>query len=206
MQNFMEKIPIMISFINNKLSPIYTVIKEKFSLNCSFISESMNTPFNFFIFFSFISSFIFFFGELVCNLLGVLYPMFYGIRILKDQKTQSVNEQDESIMQENQFSPFVTIYKYFFLHGLMTVFETLFGFIFFLLPGYYFIKFTIIYLLVRNNLEMSDKVFEYVILMYKNYDMDNKLINISSMLRQRFLMLLKNLQKNQEQSTHPKVE
>ena len=75
-------------------------------------------------------------------MLGIIYPLMYWLSVRSDYT--------------NRISNLLLLNKYWIMFGLLTLFESVFGFVLNLIPGYYYLKFVMIYLLMRNNFALSD--------------------------------------------------
>jgi len=153
-QNFMAKIVLIVNIIRFELFK-----KVNHSL------QIFNSPFVCLPIMGGILFFIMTAIESFCNLFGIIYPIWYEVYLF--------NENPIDIRQ------LMSVNKYWMLFSTSALIDSFFGFILHLIPGFFYFKFIMIYLLVRNDFVMSETVFgcikQYVMTLisyvYRNHQM-----------------------------------
>src|SRR5438445_5271616 len=138
-QTFFSYANSLISYLNEKLAGPSKYILEKLSINPETLPEILNTPvaiFGILIFILF--SVLSFASNLLCNLVAILYPLYYNFVFLTKERDESEQFQETSL----------TFNKYWVIYGLVNVLEIFFSFVLYLVPFYFHLKLLFIYFLV----------------------------------------------------------
>lgn len=144
-------------YLNTKLVVPTRFLQSKLSLKTETLPENLRTPLNFSAIVAVtLALIITFANNLVCNVVGILYPLFYGLYIFNEQP---VNTQRS-----------VTLNKYWILFGVLSVVDSFFGFILHLVPGYFYLKIGIIYALIRNDFALTNVAFSMLESYYAKSD------------------------------------
>lgn len=133
-------------FANSKLTGPVKWIQNNLSLKTDTLPDTFNTPLNF----STILAFILFVvvtyaNNLICNIVGILYPVLYGLYLFNETPLDSKR--------------LVTLNKYWMLFGCLTLLDAFAGFILHWIPGFFYAKIAFIYGLVRNDFALTNMAF-----------------------------------------------
>lgn len=154
-----------VQFLNSKLALPTNFLQYNLSLKTDILPEILQRPINFSTMFILLLFIIFTYANsLICNLIGVLYPILYSLNLFNDM---SNTDSNNTIKITNKF---VTLNKYWMLFGSITLMDTFFGFIFDVIPGYYYLKVGLIYTLIRNDFSLTNGAFG---LFYRYYRRSN---------------------------------
>lgn len=148
----------IIDFLNANLSFPVSTAQKYLSIDATYFPLS---PVNFItmivlMFFSFVT----FTNNFVCNLVGLAYPLFYGVK-----------QYDE---QQNTVSDMDGYTKYWMLYAMLVLFESFFGCVLSIVPGYFYCKFVLLCCLMRNNFAFSDRAFGMVHNYVTNYKLPGR--------------------------------
>jgi hypothetical protein len=150
-----------LQFLNAKLSFPAELLQNYLSLKTEYLPEIIRTPMNFVMVFLFgLFTIIYYANNLIYNLIGILYPLAYGLSIFNTQPANT--------------DTLVTFNKYWMLFGFVTLIDSLFGFILYLIPGYYYCKLGLIYLLLRNNFMLTNTTFSLLMRYYNSLNLQFK--------------------------------
>ena len=151
-----------IQIINNKLVFPVQYLHNKLSLGTDSLPDVLKTPINFATIFSFfIFIMVTFANNLICNLIGILYPLMYGLNIFNEKSIDT-----NRLISHN---------KYWILYGVITLFDSFFGFFLHFVPGYFYLKLILTYLLVRNDFMFTSISFSTFSVLYEKYDIRKKI-------------------------------
>ncbi|XWV25849.1 receptor expression-enhancing protein 5 [Tupanvirus soda lake] len=163
----------VLEFLNKKLVVPTQLLQNNLSLKTESLPLVLRTPVNFTSMLVFALFFIISYAnDLICNLIGVLYPLTYGFSMFNETP---VNTETS-----------VTLNKYWMLFGVITLMETFFSFILHALPGYYYIKVGLLYALVRNEFRMSNTMFSMLQNYYNRLNFQSRFEQLSGMINERF--------------------
>lgn len=144
-----------IQFLNDKLNLPAQMLQNALSLKMDTFPQILKSPFNFtaaMIFLLFII--IGYANNLICSLIGVIYPIIYGLDLF------NANPVDTDKL--------VLLNKYWILFAGIHLLDSIFGFILGFLPGYFYLKISLIYSLIRNDFALSGKFFSMLENIYVN--------------------------------------
>lgn len=145
-----------VQFLNTTLSKPTQFVQNYLSLNMESCPRFLRAPLNFtasmlFLFFMILS----FANNLLCTIVGVLYPVLYSMYTTRLQSGGTLQS--------------ATLNKYWVLYGIITMIDTVYGFVLSLIPGYVYLKLAITYALVRNNFAIVDMVYDTVSSLSESY-------------------------------------
>ncbi|AUL77645.3 hypothetical protein QJ856_gp1172 [Tupanvirus deep ocean] len=161
-----------LQFMNNKLIVPTQLLQNNLSLKTESLPSVLRTPVNFASMLVFALFFIISYAnDFICNLIGVLYPLTYGLSVYNETE---VNPETS-----------VTLNKYWMLFGVITLMETFFGFILHVLPGYYYLKIGLLYALVRNDFRMSNTMFSMLQNYYNRLNIRPRIDQLVGMINER---------------------
>lgn len=131
---------------NTLLAGPIDLLKSKLSLNTNAFPAFLQSPANFGLFLL-ISLFLVvrYANRFMCDFFGVLYPLMYTINVIN---TQPVNLERVVLMAQ-----------YWVMFGAITLTDNMFGFILEYVPLYYYLRFVLTYLLVRNEFTWTDEFY-----------------------------------------------
>lgn len=134
--------------LNTKLVWPAKALQTRLGLRTDLLPKCLSTPLNFctmivLMFFTSVS----FANNLVCNLFGILYPMIYGLSVVND--TTNTNKS-------------TTFNKYWMLFGMITLIDSLFGFVLHNIPGYFYLKIGFVYSLIRKDFALVDVIYDKI--------------------------------------------
>lgn len=139
----------LVSITNSILAGPMQLLQQNLSLKIENLPGILRVPINFALILLFVAYIIIgYAGDFVCNIVGVFYPLFYGLFLFDEISTDHQNS--------------ITMNKYWLLYGMITAIDTFFGFILHLIPGYDYLRLMAIYALVRNNFALTDNAFAIV--------------------------------------------
>lgn len=126
-------------------------IKKMLSLSNDPLPQLLKRPIAFVVGAIILSLFILFsFSNIVYILLAVGYPLMVNSYLMKNKPTC-----------ENM----IGIYHYWMMFGLITAIDTIFGSLLWLVPFYSYLKIAVVYLLVRDEFNMSVNLFTLLSIM-----------------------------------------
>ena len=145
-QQITKYINLAFQFLNDKLDLPATMLQNTLALRIESLPQILTAPFNFTAAMMFLLFIIIgYANNLICSLIGVIYPIFYGLELF-NTKLVSTNK-------------LILLNKYWILFGLIHLIDLLFGFILNFIRGYFYLKIALVYVLIRNDFRMSDKLF-----------------------------------------------
>lgn len=139
----------LISWLNEHLADPVKNLQNRISLKFDSLPNILKVPLNFVILLLFVIFVVISYtGDFICNLVGIVYPLFYSIYLF-----------DEIFADNDNLR---TMNKYWLLFGSLTTVDMLCGYLLNFIPGYPYFKLSIIYALVRNDFAMTDIAFSYL--------------------------------------------
>jgi len=143
---FFEYSKMLIQFLNEKLADTHVSIQTRLSLKTDSLPEFFNTPVTFsimLILFSFIV--VSYANSIICHCIGILYPVLYCFNIFHGVPVDT--------------NKLTVLNKYWIVYSVLTLLDSFFGFVLHWLPGFFYMKVAIIYLLIRNDFAFSNDAF-----------------------------------------------
>ena len=164
LQTALTYINIGANFLNDKLAIPSKIIQNKLSLKTDSLPESFKTPLNFSTILA-VAMFLIvsFANNLISNVIGILYPVLYGLYLINSQVTVAkINQNISSILSISLIDKLLTLNKYWLLFGILTLVETFFGFLLYLIPGFFYLKIMLIYTLIRDDFSLTNIIFGFL--------------------------------------------
>ena len=144
-QTLLSNLKTACHYLNQKLIQPADIVHDKLSLGTESLPLVLKTPLAFSGLLAFVFFLIFnFANNLICNLIGIVYPIYYLLPRLKENNPK-----------------LLTINKYWILFGILQFVESFIGFILYYIPGYFYLKFGLLYMLVRNDFAMTNVVYTF---------------------------------------------
>jgi len=157
------------TYFNTMLANPMQILQNNLSLKLEYLPSMMKTPLNFALMMLFVSySVMNYAGDFVCNLVGILYPLMYSSLMFNEITADLEN----SVMMN----------KYWMLFAGLVMVDTLFGFCLQLVPGYYYLKLSFIYSLVRNDFSLTNTAFTMIQVYYQKFNLGTYLQKVFSKL------------------------
>lgn len=148
-QQIISYINMGIQFLNDKLHIPTQMLQKSLMLNIKTLPDILKTPLNFSTILLFIVFIIIgYANNLICNVIGILYPLIYGLDIFNGAPIDTNRS--------------VKLNKYWMLFGIFHLIDTFFGFILYLIPGYFYLKIALIYAMIRADFELSNTLFNCI--------------------------------------------
>jgi len=142
----LSKVQPIVDFLNSNLMAPTKVIQTSLSLKVDPLPNTLKTPLNFTTFIAFLFFIIVTYANaFVCNMIGVFYPVMYGLHMFNENPVST--------------EKMVTLNKYWMLYGSLTVIDTIFGFVLQYIPAYYYVKIIFVYVLIRDDFALTDRMF-----------------------------------------------
>lgn len=156
----------VVKYLDSILMVPTKIIQNNLLLKMDSLPNNLKTPLSFstillFIIFIIIS----YANNLICNIIGILYPIMYNFSIFNEKP---INIDKLTIMN-----------KYWILFGLITLTDTFFGFLLHIIPGYFYFKIALIYVLIRNDFVLANVGFKMVQSFYPQASAQNLIEKIS---------------------------
>jgi hypothetical protein len=135
-----------VEFLNAKLVIPTQILQNNLSLKTDSLPDNLKTPLNFssmlLVAFFFVITYA---NNLICNLVGILYPLLYGLFVFNETPINTERS--------------VTLNKYWMLFGVITLMDTFFSVLLDIIPGYFYLKVAAIYILIRNDFMLTNSAF-----------------------------------------------
>ena len=159
------------------------MLQNALSLKMESLPQVLKSPFNF----TFVMTFLLFIivgyaNNLICSLIGIIYPIIYGLDLF------STNSIDNNKL--------ILLNKYWILFGGLHLSDSLFGFVMKFLPGYFYLKIALVYVLIRNDFTMSEKLFSIFEKFYINSNLYPKIEMLLSFAKAKFNVDQNDVQNN----------
>ena len=152
----------MLQYLNTNLVVPMQLIQNLLSIKIDSLPSFLQTPVNF------ISTLMFLFiiiigyaNDFICNIVGLIYPLMCGFYIF-NEKTVDTEKT-------------IILTKYWMLFGSIMLMDTLFGFILNCIPGYHYLKMTLIYFLIRKDFVLTNTVFSLIMHYYNKSNIYSKI-------------------------------
>lgn len=176
-----------VQYLNSMLTVPVKFVQNSLSLQTESLPSFLQAPLaftsmllmTFFVILGYANNFI-------CSLVGLVYPLTYGFNLLQQEPSDTT------------LSPLITLNKYWMLYGVLTLVESLIGFILEAIPGYYYAKLALLYMLVRNDFAMTTSVYSRVETYYANSTLAVQFQALLSMLLNKFGTLTSKYLKRQK--------
>jgi hypothetical protein len=157
----------LIQILNQQLAAPSKVVQQTLSLKMENFPDVFRIPVMFFgVLGLFVLCVIYYANNLLCNLIGILYPVLDGLVLFNTVPVPT--------------NKLLTLNKYWILYGGLVMYESLFGFILRFIPFYYYFKFAFIYLLVRNDFYYTNTVFDFMDRRYQSLNIQGKITKFLS--------------------------
>lgn len=141
-QSIVTKTQNIYQFLNIKLATPVAAMQNKLAISLPLSSPVVFCGLMLMMFYAIIN----FANNFICNLIGIFYPLLFGSTIISNK---------------NLFRN-LTYNKYWMIFGAVILIDTFLGFILQSIPGYYYLKITFIYAMIRNNFELVDVTYDKV--------------------------------------------
>ena len=159
----MEKISILIKFLDNKLYYPIRVLNEKIRLDTEFIPQNIkSSPTIYASILLFMAITIFCFTDFICCvILSTIFPVMYSMKIIKD-KEPNINK----LLKINKYWILMNIHNviYNFLYPIISI-----------LPGHYYFRIFFMYAMIRSDFYLSEKIFNIFEKYYNKFGVVNKI-------------------------------
>lgn len=154
-----------IDYFNNVAEPFIHKLQQIMSLKTEMLPDILRVPTNFTILVATLFIIIISFANnLVCNIIGIFYPVIYGLSVFAENPID---------VQKS-----ITLNKYWMIFGTITLIDMFFGFFLHILPFYFYLKIILIYGLVRSNFAFCGSVFSLLEFYYIKSDFRPQIENI----------------------------
>jgi hypothetical protein len=123
-------------------------------------------------------------NNFICLILGVLYPISYSLKnhaTIVTNTTVVTNTTNTDDMAEI-YSTVIKLNKYWIIYNLFMLIDNFFGFVLHLIPGYPYIKFFLIYFLIKDKFVMTNTAFNVVNHIYQYCNGGQPLHNTGQLL------------------------
>lgn len=126
---------------------------DKMALNINMLPVIFRTPYNIFILIMCLILMTRYIGNIICNVVGIIYPIMYSLTLMQQNANANINNRIQNLMLVN---------KYWMIFSAMSLFEIFFNRITLIIPGYFYAKLGIIYLLIRSDFALSDTIYLFL--------------------------------------------
>lgn len=145
---------IFLDKFDGQLAPYYNMVLNFFNIDPSMIPLVFRKPVRFgLLLIGLLLSSAFFMDYLLCMMIGILYPMLYSYYLIKNSDINSDTNSIESNLR---------LLKYWVFYSFVHIMEFPLLFILRLIPGYFYLKISVFYLLIKNNFSLINLVYTYV--------------------------------------------